>query len=302
MKKTLLSVALVMAALTVNAQSYEFVAVDAEALTTSDGVTLTAGTEVASTESVTCTVLYDDTYKVSGMKDGTISFNGDLLAINSAIQGNTNGPGTAASAGTYPTQGCIYRFVPSQDGYIYAIISASGNKCYVVFEEQVRIPYILSMENTNDASPASSVYAYDLNELDGATSYDESIDGYLVTDGYNIQQVSQICEGQSVSTTGNGVIKFQVFADCRYDVLATGSKMTLGGFVFDTTGDATITTDTNTLLDGGEVPGSETTGIAEVNVDTAAAVDAPAYNIAGQRVDKNAKGLIIINGKKVFNK
>ncbi|MCI7045718.1 MAG: hypothetical protein MR968_05540, partial [Prevotella sp.] len=41
------------------------------------------------------------------------------------------------------------------------------------------------------------------------------------------------------------------------------------------------------------------TGITEVNAnnDTKAA-----YNLAGQRVMPNAKGLVIINGKKYFNK
>ncbi len=305
MKKTLLSVALVMAALSVNAQDYEFAAVDAASLTTSDGQTLTAGTEIASTASVTCTVRYDDTFKTAEMKTGTLSYNGTVLSINSAIQGNTNPSGTAATAGTYPSSGCIYRFTPNQDGYLYVFISASGNKPYVVFEEEdLRMPYIFAMENTNDASPATSVYAYDLSAIEGATYYDEEVGDYYVDPDYSILQVSQICEGQSVSTTGNGVIKFQVFADCRYDVLATGSKITLGGFAFDTTGDATITTDTNTLLEAGQVPGSETTGITDVTAEIAAAadVDAPAYNIAGQRVDKNAKGLVIINGKKVFNK
>lgn len=53
------------------------------------------------------------------------------------------------------------------------------------------------------------------------------------------------------------------------------------------------------------VEGSSTepdpTGISNVSVSKAA-VDAPAYNIAGQRVAKNAKGLIICNGKKYLNK
>lgn len=44
-----------------------------------------------------------------------------------------------------------------------------------------------------------------------------------------------------------------------------------------------------------------TTGISEIAADKANA-DAPVYNLAGQRVNKNAKGLLIQNGKKFIVK
>ena len=43
------------------------------------------------------------------------------------------------------------------------------------------------------------------------------------------------------------------------------------------------------------------TGIANINADVNDA-NAPAYNLAGQRVNANAKGLVIKNGKKYVNK
>lgn len=43
------------------------------------------------------------------------------------------------------------------------------------------------------------------------------------------------------------------------------------------------------------------TGIANINADSDDA-NAPAYNLAGQRVNANAKGLVIKNGKKYVNK
>lgn len=48
------------------------------------------------------------------------------------------------------------------------------------------------------------------------------------------------------------------------------------------------------------IDGSVVTGIEAVAVD--AAVDAPAYNLAGQRVGKSYKGVVIVNGKKVIRK
>lgn len=47
---------------------------------------------------------------------------------------------------------------------------------------------------------------------------------------------------------------------------------------------------------------SETTGIGNVDVNANDNIDAPMYNLAGQRVGKSYKGIVIVNGKKYFNK
>ena len=48
----------------------------------------------------------------------------------------------------------------------------------------------------------------------------------------------------------------------------------------------------------------ETTGIANLNVDANDNFDAnaPMYNLAGQRVGKSYKGIVVVNGKKVLIK
>lgn len=45
-----------------------------------------------------------------------------------------------------------------------------------------------------------------------------------------------------------------------------------------------------------------TTGISSVNADKATSADAPRYNLAGQRVGKSYKGVVIVGGKKVLVK
>ena len=45
-----------------------------------------------------------------------------------------------------------------------------------------------------------------------------------------------------------------------------------------------------------------TTGIANIDVNTKFDVNAPMYNLAGQRVSKSYKGVVIVNGKKMLNK
>lgn len=49
---------------------------------------------------------------------------------------------------------------------------------------------------------------------------------------------------------------------------------------------------------------NETTGISNLNVNDNANIDAnaPMYNLAGQKVGKNYKGIVIVNGKKVVRK
>lgn len=48
------------------------------------------------------------------------------------------------------------------------------------------------------------------------------------------------------------------------------------------------------------VSAANSTGISAIADESA--TDAPAYNLAGQRVNKGAKGLVIVNGKKYLNK
>jgi len=63
---------------------------------------------------------------------------------------------------------------------------------------------------------------------------------------------------------------------------------------FSGTGNILISSIEITPVEGG-------TGIADINADVNDA-NAPAYNLAGQRVNANAKGLVIKNGKKYVNK
>ncbi len=53
---------------------------------------------------------------------------------------------------------------------------------------------------------------------------------------------------------------------------------------------------------GFEFTPSDPTGISEVAVETEADPNAPIYNLAGQRVSKDTKGILIQNGKKFINR
>lgn len=68
----------------------------------------------------------------------------------------------------------------------------------------------------------------------------------------------------------------------------------------ETTSDITPTGNARVNLDFGDE--SETTGIDNVDVNANENIDAPMYNLAGQRIGKSYKGIVIVNGKKYFNK
>lgn len=108
---------------------------------------------------------------------------------------------------------------------------------------------------------------------------------------YNLPASADATESQVMTTNAkgeaiipkdgaksNGTVTFNVAADGTYYVLATGTKMGFFGFKY-------------TIADG----------INNITTDAANA-NAPIYNLAGQQVSKDFKGVCIQNGKKFINK
>lgn len=95
----------------------------------------------------------------------------------------------------------------------------------------------------------------------------EVTDGSLTTTDTEVHEVSLKAsdDGEVVLTTGNG---FQFLAITIND----------------------------------ELPEYTPTGISVINAETESAADAPVYNLSGQRVDENYRGVVIKNGRKVVNK
>ena len=294
MKKILLSAMALVAAMSVNAQEFApFTneAADKVGLSADGKVEVKGGTVLLETASVTCTLAYDQAEcGRTGLSSNNVVIGETNFGSETGIQGSTNGPGAAASAGEYPESGaCMYKFTVKKDGYLYVFHKSSANKNYVVFENKLRVPYIYS---ANDGG------AYDLNAVAGAV--DETTYGFpVIAADFAIDQAQNII-GIAEKGAGTCVIKFPVYADCEYDALATGSKMTFAGFYFDETGDATITAGDVTLLTAGGIGEGGETGINAVK--PAESVNGAKYNLAGQQVDDTYKGVVIQNGKKSIQK
>lgn len=76
---------------------------------------------------------------------------------------------------------------------------------------------------------------------------------------------------------------------------------TSGGNISIAAGTYTITVKNTDNVVTLTVSAANASAISSVAAESEA-TDAPAYNLAGQRVSKGAKGLVIVNGKKFFNK
>ena len=312
MKKILLSAVALVAAMSVDAQEIGAITqatVDALGVGT-DAVALTGGTEVLSTTSVKMSIKYDDSFKSTGLSKNNVKVGETDFGSETGIQGSTNGP-AAALTGSYPETGCIYHFDVAKDGYLYIIHKGTNSKGYVVYEEKTARPaYTFAMTDGTTAwsyDLASAKYP-DIDQKDketgevigkkypaGEAIAEEDPEGgyYVIDNSYAIPTPQEMISGMG---SGTSVIKFQVFEGLQYDIMATGSKMTIAGFIFDETGTSTITAGDVTLLNEG-CP----TGINNINkkvIDINSAI----FNIAGQQVDNNYKGLVIKNGQKMIQK
>ena len=316
----LLSAALVIAAMSANAQNV--FTMDGETFMTAQGAAdptvatdVAAGTLIEDNDDFTLSIGGADQYKASGAGANgyeQISFGGTVMDFSSlsGITGSNNPKGAAgedpASTFVAPATGTYYTLFAKKDGVVYVAQKASSNKAYTVFEEGSCLSYEFAMQlnagqDPND-NPCEGVLYYELPATE---------EGYYDQSNGKILWPIQIYHNSDAAVSagnGVGVIKFNVYADCTYIFNAVGSKMTLAGVCFsETPVDVTLVNGTddegNALPDvqlmSGEGGGA---GIEGVVVDEVNNADAPAYNIAGQRVNKNAKGIVIINGKKYINK
>lgn len=92
-----------------------------------------------------------------------------------------------------------------------------------------------------------------------------------------LQSDYRIVEATNLSNPFLGYVTFPVEAGTTYMMLTPENQLGLYGFEF--------------------TPGSST-GITSVAADKAADANAPIYNLAGQKVGKSYKGIVIKNGKK----
>lgn len=319
MKKNLLFAAMLMGALSVNAQT-EICFADVEnAGLTETAAPIASGTAVGKSDNVTMKLAYDDSYKSLGIDfqgyNGAV-VNGTEVTFVTGFTGSTNPSGQALADGasTAPTAGCVIQFDVKKDGYLTVFGKLSSNKEYYVWEGDAVAAMPLSYTLAMDWSAAvaegltkTPMLKYTIPaDADGYVNFAAS-DIATYINGSKFYWPEQIILGaeSGVKKNGVGAIMFPVYADAgTYLVHAAGSKISTCGAVFTT---EPVTELTLTGVDADNNPlslaliGNGGSGISNITTDVEN-VNAPVYNLAGQRVSKDAKGILIQNGKKFINK
>ena len=294
MKKIFTLIAVAATTLAANAQYAEF---DTSALNADATTDVAAGTVMAtSSNGIVASTGFDDACKIVGVsasKYNTISINGEEHSVSGGYQGNNNAKdadgGNPANTGIAAAQGSVLVLdVPAaiESGYIYVIGKFSQNKQYVVTEDGGFIGYTIVCDGTAAGQAATALTA----EVKG-----DDADQYFVTT-FPIAKLGALNgAGDGAANNGVGFIKFAVFGGSKYQVHATGSKLTQCGFYFSATGDETIVI-SGTEADAGApvtLQGtSAVAGVAEakaeaaapVKVITANGVQIGKFNVAGQQV------------------
>ncbi|MDE5827231.1 MAG: hypothetical protein K2M71_09700 [Duncaniella sp.] len=277
--------------------------------------TVEAGTVIATGEAGTLKLAYTDDWGVSSIDANgynSVKVNGvDLGRVPSGAVGNSNPQGWSTT--TAATSGAVFQLDVKKDGYVTILSKYSTNKNYWVFEGvagegEACMAYAFGMQVA-----AGSVFAND--RLDFWLPADK--DGYLnleaadidkYVNGTSIKWPEKVVlgdEATDVKISGFGAIMFPVFAEAgTYLFGGQGTKMTSNGFIFTET--APVVT---IYGEGGETEVPEITfsfdpnasAIDTIITDAVADENAPMYNVMGQRVNEDYKGIVIKNGKKYVN-
>ncbi|MDO4160786.1 MAG: hypothetical protein Q4D41_10055 [Prevotellaceae bacterium] len=288
--------------MSVNAQETGYVDTDGLGLS-SDAIEVTAGTTLASSDNVTMKLAYTENIKTSSLYGSSDAAQGIMIGgvqyeLPTGITGSAN-PQTVGIT-TAPTTGMVIQFDVKKDGYLYVFGKMSSNKAYYVWEGTAEtqpglVGYDFKMRPASEIGGSTVIY-YTLPGDDEYGYYTVDLDPELVySDGSSLRWPEVIWtkdQSSAVKVNGLGVISFPVYAEAgTYLVHAQGSKITTDGFVFSETalGDVTFVE-------------SDPSGISNVTVNNAEDANAPYYNLQGQRVNKDAKGILIQNGKKFINK
>ena len=183
--------------------------------------------------------------------------------------------GTSSTGGGYtiekknlPKSGCYYVFTPTNAGSLNVAIQLNANKSFYIVKED-----------------GAAMSDFDIKDKDGNTVALRAFE----------QDAAQFASSENKVY---GLARFNVEAGKSYTVFCTGSKLGIYGFTYSS--EAVVIDPVTTAAVKAEIDaaGGET-AINAVKVDSENAV---IYNLAGQKVGKDYKGVVIVNGRKMIQK
>lgn len=313
MKKNLLALASLAMAFCASAQ-VEALWVDPDMCGLTSTKTATdGGTIVAQGDAGTLMLAYADDWGIGGIDANgynSIRVNGvDCGRVPNGAVGNSNPAGWTIYSAAYA--GAVFRFDANKDGYLTIPSKFTTSKNYWVFEglageAEECVAYGFGMQITGRDEVPGGVIAYTIpaDEMGYFDTASADFDKY--SDGSAIRTPEKVYNQElSMGVNGYGVLMFPVYEGCKYLFGAQGSKMTCPGVVFSE--DAPVATiygedgEAQELTFSFGSNGGDTTAIESIITDQTVDENAPIYNVMGQRVTKEYKGILIQNGKKFVN-
>lgn len=178
-----------------------------------------------------------------------------------------------------PTTGEYVDFTCDIDGtltFYFALVNGAN-----------RLFYIFDKTNKKLLSPSeisAEGYVAGCNNLDGSP---QLVSPLVINEDYSVgEEAYNKCYKDGELTTVNQknavrymIVSIQAKAGVTYQYFSSSTQLAIRGFEFTASGD---------------------TGVSSIATDVDK--NAPKYNLAGQRVDNNYKGVVIQNGKKFMNK
>ena len=294
MKKFLLSAAALVAAMSMNAQVFQMNG-EAQGLS-SDLSDVAAGKAWGAIDgTIDISNAFATQHKVVDCKNNDyikVLIDGNEILTTGGVQGNDNPKdadgGNPALTLKPAVSGAVIQIDAKKDGWVYIVAKLSTNKQYAVFEEGSAMGYKIAMEVKDDRISSSVLNL----EIKGEGEYN------YIPEGRQIQWViREYLNDAEAATAGNGlgVLYFPIAKDCKYLAHATGSKISWSGIYFSESEAASIKV---AKEDGTEF--SILADPASVNTIKADAQNGAIFNVAGQKVGANYKGLVIKNGKKTI--
>ena len=331
MKKISLLLSALAVGLTAAAQSQPCF-MDAEALGFTGDVVDAAGTVLCQDANGKLTLAFDDDMKTFTPSAAPYTFvsvaGSEATKITAGCTGSTNGTSPlAATPGTASMieSGCVYKLETTKTGYFIFLTKLNTNKNYYVMEGQNNLyAYALGVAldpSKNEAGLDHLYYTLPEDAFGNVNMAATNASDYLDGEAPDFTKIKTPGDTMGVGNIGEGSGFLCIASYATEDYPSTfyywaqGSKMANNGFIYVPAEEPTLDAIPSIVFSGEEKTNEETgeTTPAPTPVafgDTAAVgsisaasdENAPIYNLFGQKVGKDAKGILIQNGKKFIRK
>ena len=304
---------------------------DVQALGFTGDVIDAAGTILCEDANGKLTLAFDDDMNPSAVALATYNFvsvaGSEPTKIPAGCKGLTDGTSPLAAApGTAQMikSGCVYKLETTKTGYFFFLTALNTNRSYYVMEGESNLyAYALGVAldpSNNEAGLNRLYYTLPDDAFGNVNMTATNASKYLDGEAPDFTKIKSPGDTMGVGNVGEGSVFLCIasYATEAYPSTfyfwAQDAKMSNNGFIFVPAEEPTLEAIPSIVFSGEEKIAEDGTvtpaptpvafGVpASVgSISAASDENAPVYNLFGQKVGKDAKGILIQNGKKFIRK